>query len=104
MSYLPTIADLTNKNFTAPINESIFKYNDQVDRHNRRRQDTLDIEKNLEVKEWKMRVISSLLAIGLAKELIYNNYDKVHTRSSSNVFEAEQRSEAVGTPTLLPSK
>eukprot|EP00122_Pirum_gemmata_P021443 Pgem_evm1s19979 len=43
---------------------------------------------------------------GLAKELIYNNYDEVHTRSSRNVFEAEQRSEAVGTPTLLviPSK
>eukprot|EP00122_Pirum_gemmata_P003187 Pgem_evm1s2883 len=41
---------------------------------------------------------------GLAKELIYNNYDEVHTGSSRNVFEAEQRSEAVGTPTLLPSK
>eukprot|EP00122_Pirum_gemmata_P004864 Pgem_evm1s4430 len=42
----------------------------------------------------------------LAKELIYNNYDVVHTKSSRNVFEAKQRSEAVGinTLSLLPSK
>ena len=40
-----------------------YLFNDQVDRHNRRRQDDLNIEKKFEVKEWDFRVVSSILGV-----------------------------------------
>eukprot|EP00122_Pirum_gemmata_P011039 Pgem_evm1s10219 len=58
------------------------KYNDIVDRHNRRRQDALNIEKKLEFKNWKNRMTSTLLA----RALIFNTYDNITTRERNIVI------------------
>ena len=55
-------------NYTTSISipsvcEQYYETCSQIDRHNRSRQDELGLEKRFEVKEWFMRVNTSLLAI-----------------------------------------
>ena len=45
------------------VADAYFSAASKVDQHNRCRQDDLDIEKAFEVKEWSMRVNSTLIGI-----------------------------------------
>ena len=98
--------------------ENYYENCSQIDRHKRSRQDDLGLEKKFEVKEWSMRVNTSLLAIcivdawklyagakgdaskmspnpffcELADQLIENKYDRMslRQRDSDSAFEEEE--------------
>ena len=59
----------------------------KIDEHNRCRQDDLNIEKKLEVKDWSMRVNSTLLAICASDSwLLYKGGRGARTRMSPDQF------------------
>ena len=101
----------------------------QIDRHNRCRQDDLDLEKKFQVKEWSLRVNTSLLAVcivdawllykgncggrdrmppnqfyaTLAEQLIDNKYGVTSTRSQIvDHWETDVTASGIG-PHLTPS-
>lgn len=101
----------TKVQFEISVPDVVEKYYEtcsQIDRHNRCRQDSLGMEKKLEVKDWSVRVNTTLLSVvvvdawllykyafgprlcmsqstfyeTLAEELIENKYDVVSCRSA----------------------
>eukprot|EP00171_Calliarthron_tuberculosum_P023537 IDg23537t1 len=54
---------ITTETAIPKVAETYYSVCSQVDRHNRCRQDDLKLEKKFQVKEWSLRVNSSLLAI-----------------------------------------
>lgn len=62
----------TEKRISIPqLAAEYFEYNDMVDRHNRRRQADLNLEKKFEVKEWVFRVISSIIGVIVTNAYLY---------------------------------
>lgn len=118
-----SVGDSTSKiSFQVPVPELVERYYQccsQVDRHNRCRQDSLGLEKKLEVKTWSLRINSSLLAVTivdawllykyshgprfhmcqsgfyekLAEELIENSYDSIKRRSWNSSEGSESSSD-----------
>jgi len=58
-----------------------YLFNDLVDRHNRLRQDSLNLEKKVEVKEWSFRLITSLLGIIVINAYLMHKNSRVHHSS-----------------------
>ena len=104
------------------VADAYFSAASKVYQHNRCRQDDLDIEKKFEVKEWSMRVNSTLLGLCavdawllykgargartkldpddfctyIAEGLIDNKYDSIGLRRRRNDYEEEQTSSRSG--------
>ena len=69
------------------VAETYYATASQVDRHNRCRQDELNLEKKFEVKEWSLRVNTSLLAICIVDAwLLYKGNRAGRESMSPNCF------------------
>ena len=72
------------------ICEQYYETCSQIDRHNRSRQDDLGLEKKFEVKEWSMRVNTSLLAIYIVDAWkLYAGAKGYGSKMSPNKFHCE---------------
>jgi hypothetical protein len=60
--------------------KAYYQFNDLVDRHNRRRQDDLNLEKKFEVKEWTMRVISTLIGMLTVDAYLFYKHTRVFSQ------------------------
>ena len=79
-----------------------FKVNDLIDRHNRQRQDDLDLEKKIETKRWDMRMGCGFLGmVVIDTKLVYEQ--STRQKMSNGCFFSKLAEELIDNPYILPS-